>query len=70
MELAGIGYNLGLGIKTPSGEWTISPELGWLQFTGTSSDVTYFQYGVGIKHNFVAEEEKDDSLLERQLFHY
>lgn len=71
-ELLGIGYNLGLGMTTPSGEWTIRPEVGWLQFAGVSSDVIYFQYGVGIEHNFVVEnvdEEKDgrilDSLIDR-----
>ena len=57
MELFGIGYNVGLGITSPSGEWTIHPEAGWLQLTGTSSGTTYFQYGVGFEHNFVVEQE-------------
>ena len=56
MELFGIGYSVGLGITSPSGEWTIRPEVGWLQLTGTSS-ATYFQYGVGFEHNFVVEQE-------------
>ena len=56
MELTAVAYNVGLGITSQSGEWTIRPEVGWLQFTDTSSDVTYFQYGVGIEHNFVIKE--------------
>lgn len=56
MELTAINYNIGLGLTTQSGEWTIRPEVGWLRFSGTSSDVTYFQYGAGIEHNFVTKE--------------
>ena len=56
MEQTAVAYNVGLGITSQSGEWTIRPEVGWLQFTDTSSDVTYFQYGVGIEHNFVIKE--------------
>ncbi len=55
MELSAIGYNLGLGITAPSGAWTIRPEIGWLTFAGANSDITYFQYGVGLEHNFVVE---------------
>ncbi len=69
-ELLAIGYNLGLGMTTPSGAWTIRPEVGRLQFVGTSSDVAYFQYGVAIEHNFVAEEDENDSLTGCQLFLY
>ncbi len=76
MELTAVAYNVGLGITTRSGEWTIRPEIGWLQFVDTNSDMTYFQYGVGIEHNFVVEknnvdEDKDkdnrilDSLIDR-----
>lgn len=56
MELTAVAYNIGLGITTQSGEWTIRPEVGWLQITDPSPDVTYFQYGVGIEHNFVIKE--------------
>jgi hypothetical protein len=59
MELFAMGYNLGLGLTTPSGEWTIRPEVGWLRMTGTGSDLTYFQYGVGIEHNFVLPEKEE-----------
>ena len=74
MELTAVAYNVGLGITTRSGEWTFRPEIGWLQFTDLNSDVTYFQYGVGIEHNFVVakndEPEKRngrirDSLIDR-----
>jgi len=59
MELNAVGYNLGFGITTPSGEWTLRPEAGWLRMTGADSDKTYFQYGVGIEHNLVLGEKKD-----------
>ena len=62
MELSAIGYNLGLGITAPSGAWTIRPEVGWLTFAGANSDVTYFQYGVGLEHNFVVETAGGESL--------
>ena len=69
MELTAVAYNVGLGITTRSGEWTIRPEVGWLQFTDPGSDLTYFQYGVGIEHNFVVErenvdEDKDDRAID------
>jgi hypothetical protein len=54
MELAAVAYNLGFGMTTASGEWTIRPEVGLLQFTEGSSNAAYFQYGIGIEHNFVA----------------
>lgn len=57
MELFGIGYNVGFGITSPSGEWTIRPEVGWLQLTGNSSSTAYLQYGIGFEHNFVVEQE-------------
>jgi hypothetical protein len=74
MELTAVAYNVGLGITTRSGEWTIRPEVGWLQFTAAGSDVTYFQYGVGIEHNFVVERgnmegEKDDRVLDSLIDH-
>ncbi len=53
MELYGIDYTLGLGITTRSGEWTIRPEVGWLQLAGLNSDSACLQYGVGIEHNFI-----------------
>ena len=55
MEFAGTQYNLGLGFTSPTGEWTVRPEVGWLVFSGASSDLAYFQYGIGIEHNFVTE---------------
>jgi hypothetical protein len=68
MELFGIGYNLGLGITTPSGEWTIRPEVGWLRLAGTDSDLAYFQYGVGIEHNFVvAKNDETENMYDRTL---
>jgi len=51
-ELLGVAYNLGFGFKSASGEWTVRPEAGWLQFTGNNSDLTYFQYGIGVEHSF------------------
>jgi hypothetical protein len=65
MELTAVGCNIGLGMTTPSGEWTIRPELGWLVFGGTNSDVTYFQYGMGIEHNFVIKDQEGESRLGR-----
>jgi len=60
LELTAFAYNIGLGITTRSGEWTIRPEVGWLQMAGNNSDLRYFQYGVGIEHNFVVEKDDVD----------
>ena len=70
MELTALAYNIGLGITTPSGKWTIRPEIGWLEFTTPNSNGTYFQYGVGFELNFVDAKDvvsgvKDDSLIDR-----
>ena len=54
-EVFAVGYNVGLGITTPSGLWTIRPELGWLRYTQSDeldfSGSAYAQYGVGIERH-------------------
>jgi hypothetical protein len=55
MELFGTGYTLGMGMTNGTGEWTIRPEVGWLRLASQNSGTTYFQYGVGIEHNFLVE---------------
>ena len=53
-ELSAISYSIGLGMTSPSGEWTIRPEVGWLRFTDPGSDIAYFHCGFGIEHKIVA----------------
>lgn len=44
-------YNLGLGITTPSGRWTIHPEIGI--FHNISENDMLAQFGIGVERNFV-----------------
>ncbi len=48
-DLFAMGYNVGLGLKSESGAWTIRPELGWMRFAGEHEGLTYAQYGIGME---------------------
>ena len=50
-DLFAVGYNVGLGMTSVSGRWTIRPEAGWMQFLDEESDVTYAQFGIGLETN-------------------
>jgi hypothetical protein len=51
-EVFAMGYTIGLGVTDAAGTWTLRPEVGWMQFTGENSGVTYMQYGLGLEGNF------------------
>ena len=51
MDFFAVGYNVGLGLTGESRRWTLRPEVGWMQFTGEMSGLTYVQYGLGIELN-------------------
>lgn len=40
-------YNLGVGIDSGSGTWTLRPEIGWLHFT--ENENFFMQFGRGLE---------------------
>jgi hypothetical protein len=52
-DLFAMGYNVGLGIKSASGNFVVRPEVGWMVFEENEEagvrGALYAQYGIGIE---------------------